>query len=365
MAGWTVLARLVRMLLSKDQAVGGMGRRTLYDRPVRELLAEAVSALTPPYKPRDFVRWFQANYPRVNDKTVRAHIRAATVNDPNRFHYSMRVGDLLYRRTDGFLDRYDPANPPEDAGDWAEQPLPEELPGALRQAGVLRITGNTELMRRRNYDIVKRVLLDGQTYEHVAAVHGVKPRRAARIVALARGAASKYQLAGSVYYDEGARGAIVELGGPEPSEAEKRTNAALKAWETRRLKANGKQAAESHLEEESLAAASKHFEMALGPAVLSLSGGVTQSFDLVSEDESVVGMLLTARPRRSPESVLASVSERVWLLERLEPTPSVRFILSSDPELLAIWLSHYGRVAEDIEFYVLRDGRLKDARGDR
>jgi hypothetical protein len=317
-----------------------MPQHTLYDRPVRELLAEAVQALTPPLRPRDIVRWFRTHYPRVNDKTVRAHVRAGTVNDPNRLHYSMRVGNLLYRRSDGLLDRYDPANPPEDAGDWADQPLPEELPDAIQQAGVVRIPGNTELMRRRNYDLVRRILLDGESYTKVAALHGMRPRRVERIVALAKGAPSKRQPIDSGSSNATAsRGTIVES-----DESSSRGR-----W----------------FEEESLTASSKHFGMALAPAVLTLSGGVTQGFDLVSEDESVVGMVVPTPEVRSAEMVLASISERVWLLESLESPPSVRFVLSADRELLAIWLSHYGRAAEDLDFYVLRDGQLNDVRAER
>jgi hypothetical protein len=55
----------------------------------------------------DMKGWFAQRYPNIKESTVRAHIRAGTVNDPNRVHYSMKVGDLVFKRSDGRFERYD------------------------------------------------------------------------------------------------------------------------------------------------------------------------------------------------------------------------------------------------------------------
>lgn len=111
------------------------GRETdmLYDRPVRELLAEAVKDLPQPFTRDDVDRWFDANYPRVKHSTIQAHLTAGSVNDRNRLHYTMDVGDLLFKRSDGRFERYDAAR----HGWWTDgrltqgapdgQAVPEEL----------------------------------------------------------------------------------------------------------------------------------------------------------------------------------------------------------------------------------------------
>jgi hypothetical protein len=60
----------------------------LYDRPISALMREAAADLTPPYTVNDFVTWFGEHYPKVNSKSVRAHIIGLTANDPSRHHYS-------------------------------------------------------------------------------------------------------------------------------------------------------------------------------------------------------------------------------------------------------------------------------------
>lgn len=58
----------------------------LYDRPVRELLVQAVADM-PATFPRDqVVGWFRQHYPSVKPSTVTAHITAATVNSHSRHH---------------------------------------------------------------------------------------------------------------------------------------------------------------------------------------------------------------------------------------------------------------------------------------
>lgn len=68
----------------------------------------------------DLVQWFREHYPLVKETTVRAHITAATVNLSSRTHYPGAHHDLLFKRSDRRLERYDPAR----HGLWKEgQPV--------------------------------------------------------------------------------------------------------------------------------------------------------------------------------------------------------------------------------------------------
>lgn len=79
----------------------------LYDRPVRELLRDAVSAQSGEFD-RDAIRAFVAeHYPLVKRTTVDAHITSATVNDRNRRHFAA-AGELLFKNAAGRYERYDP-----------------------------------------------------------------------------------------------------------------------------------------------------------------------------------------------------------------------------------------------------------------
>lgn len=104
----------------------------LYDRPVRELLEEAVSDMPAVFRGSDLVVRFKKQYPLVKETTVRTHISCATVNLPSRIHCH-RDHDLLFKRPDGRLERYDiavhglwkngqPIETDVDVGDREEEP---------------------------------------------------------------------------------------------------------------------------------------------------------------------------------------------------------------------------------------------------
>jgi hypothetical protein len=84
-------------------------RAVLYDRPVRELLADAVAQLDQPSRPSDYVEWFARHYPAVKENTVRMHLTAYTANDRNRRHHAnaRRRAALLFKRADDRLEPYD------------------------------------------------------------------------------------------------------------------------------------------------------------------------------------------------------------------------------------------------------------------
>jgi len=76
----------------------------LYDRPIHELMKDAAAELLPPYTVRDIIDWFAGHYPKVNPRSVRAHVIGLTANDPNRHHYQVgRMPALFVRQADRTL----------------------------------------------------------------------------------------------------------------------------------------------------------------------------------------------------------------------------------------------------------------------
>ena len=64
--------------------------------------------MPPTFRRKPVVSWFEEHYPLVKDKSVEAHITAATVNSHSRHYYEGAEQDLIFKRSDGFLERYDP-----------------------------------------------------------------------------------------------------------------------------------------------------------------------------------------------------------------------------------------------------------------
>jgi hypothetical protein len=96
--------------------------RMLYDRPVRLLLEDCLAALPEDFRSEEAIAWFAEQYPLVDDKTVRAHLRAFSANDPNRRHYSFGRGRpaLVFKTGRSTYSRYDA----EVHGLYDEQGLP-------------------------------------------------------------------------------------------------------------------------------------------------------------------------------------------------------------------------------------------------
>jgi hypothetical protein len=80
----------------------------LYDRPVRELLVDAVGDMPDVFRRAEVVEWFRKQYPAVKPNTVTTLITAATVNSASRHYYPGLAQHLIFQRDDGRLERYDP-----------------------------------------------------------------------------------------------------------------------------------------------------------------------------------------------------------------------------------------------------------------
>lgn len=90
----------------------------LYDKPVRQLMKDMISALDIKQDEifsRDEVRaWFKKNYPKVKDGTVSAHLLRLSVNAPSRVHYSAKPkeDDVFYQLDSSRFRLYSPQNDP-------------------------------------------------------------------------------------------------------------------------------------------------------------------------------------------------------------------------------------------------------------
>ena len=78
-----------------------------YDKAVREMLVDAVNDLPALFTRAEVVTWFKTNYPSVKDSTVAAYITAGTVNSRSRHQYPGADQLLIYKRSDGYLERYE------------------------------------------------------------------------------------------------------------------------------------------------------------------------------------------------------------------------------------------------------------------
>jgi hypothetical protein len=294
----------------------------LYERPVRLLLAEALAAMPPVFSRDDVDRWFDQHYPRVKHSTIQAHIKAATVNDPNRRHFNRRVGDLLFKLPDGRYERFDPSRH-------------GEVHGNFRRAQ----EGDVGL------NIIAQVVFgeaNDQVYHRVRAA-----ARAVRGGQIGRGNRFRWP---SLDDPE-----VVSIIRRLRGQADESGNNGLPDGET--------PASDSLLGVQT--AVSDEMGIALGSGVVTLSGGVTQRFDLVSADQAVVGAVLRCDVNVAPKALWSMISELMWLLEHVE-RPSVRrfVVFTGSGRVPKIWLENLGRVNPDIDFFELKGTAVTDLRED-
>src|SRR6266516_5962936 len=91
--------------MESEMADSGLGRM-LAERPPRSLVRQAVRAQGAVFDREALARWFDRGAPWVDWLAVEGYLEAGTVNEPNRRHYP-EPEDLMYRRPDGLLERYD------------------------------------------------------------------------------------------------------------------------------------------------------------------------------------------------------------------------------------------------------------------
>ena len=85
--------------------------------------------------------------------------------------------------------------------------------------------------------------------------------------------------------------------------------------------------------------------------------GFPTRFDMVSEDESIVGdakYLTLVGGTRMPPAKFMEISGHVWLLERLKAER--RFLVFGNQRRVAEWwIEKYGHLVQTVEFYFLKD----------
>jgi hypothetical protein len=122
---------------------------TIYDKPVHQLMKnEMVATLhlkTGDVFTKEQVKaWFSANYPKIKDATISAHLLRLSVNAKSRVHYSAKPGEdnVFYQIDSSHFRLYNPANDPTPISETSvplvdEDPskeLSEDIPGSAQFA---------------------------------------------------------------------------------------------------------------------------------------------------------------------------------------------------------------------------------------
>ena len=83
--------------------------------------------------------------------------------------------------------------------------------------------------------------------------------------------------------------------------------------------------------------------------------GIPKQFDMVSEDEQIIGDAKCYNPRTStPAGELATISEYIWLLQKTDARAKF-LIFGGDVEVPKKWLKNFGipRLIENVQFFFL------------
>ncbi len=80
-----------------------------YDRPIWQLLEDAIRELSEVFTTEDVIRWFQSRYPKLKSATVRQHLLGMSVNSPTRKNMpGLLAHGSLYKIGRNRYTRYDP-----------------------------------------------------------------------------------------------------------------------------------------------------------------------------------------------------------------------------------------------------------------
>lgn len=116
--------------------------KSIYEKSTKGLLKDMVSDLG--LKPGQVftaaraLQWFDTNYPKVKEGTIRAHLRQATTNDPSRLHHRpiADTDDLFVRVGSGQFRLYEAETDPA--------PIKELIPGDIEHQAQLEIEEEEE-----------------------------------------------------------------------------------------------------------------------------------------------------------------------------------------------------------------------------
>lgn len=89
----------------------------IYDKPVRVLIRDMIAALAPglgqSFSKDNAIKWFEANYPKIKEGTISAHLIRFSTNAASRLNYDPKADeDLLFQINGSHFRLYDPATDP-------------------------------------------------------------------------------------------------------------------------------------------------------------------------------------------------------------------------------------------------------------
>lgn len=92
---------------------------------------------------------------------------------------------------------------------------------------------------------------------------------------------------------------------------------------------------------------------------VTLRGGVSKKFDLVSEDRKIVGDAKFYKNISTPAAKWSTIAEYVWLLQHFEEADR-RFVVvfGLDREVGGRWLQRFRPLTEGVEFFFLDESGL-------
>ena len=82
----------------------------IYDRPTWALLEDCLKEMPEAFTSKDVVDWFARSYSKIDEKTVRQHLRGVSANDGTKRHMrSIPHKDLVFKKARGEFVKYDGA----------------------------------------------------------------------------------------------------------------------------------------------------------------------------------------------------------------------------------------------------------------
>lgn len=87
----------------------------IYDKTVKDIIREYVENELEDggsFSTRDILTWFNNNYPRIKEGTIRAHLALLSVNAKSRIHYNLHSDgsdDILFQIDRGNYRKFDPS----------------------------------------------------------------------------------------------------------------------------------------------------------------------------------------------------------------------------------------------------------------
>jgi hypothetical protein len=95
-------------------------------------------------------------------------------------------------------------------------------------------------------------------------------------------------------------------------------------------------------------------KVALSPGLVR---GIPKKWDLVSQDQTVVGdakYFTMVQGKKLPPAKFSVIAEHVWLLEKTNAA-KVFLVFGNDREVPVLWLKRYGGLVSRVSFYFLSD----------